>query len=329
MNTQNNQNQIPVAPSPTPVQSGMVEFVAQPATQPPVNPAANTTFTPSFINFDDDEENIELRRQEIKQEEGQIDSMLTELEQTGFEQLVDKYTLNRLSILVMGEKPVSNRSVVDEFLSYRQFLVSDFIKTEAMKTFSPKLKDQILALLAALKPDENPQNIAGWLQQISPDTVLPTNIKIAEIQPQAQKLWQASENIKKIIVEGSYGEYEGDVTKVLRLPESQFNELSKKMKAVSEEVAAAYEPANVSAPASPELVTKVLNVFGDFGRTPMFIEEMKQENIFGNMAEIYIKLEYALEIAEAIKAKNLPQPINEETINQEIKNYLSEHISLK
>jgi hypothetical protein len=355
MNTQNNQNQIPVAQSDQPT---LVQAANQPYTstqvadqtaqtleiinsskipailpieqQPPApdNPVniANSDLKPTT---DNDEGNILFRRQQNNQEREQINSMLEEIEQTNFNQLIAKYGLEHLAIMVLGEKPITYKSVVDQYAVYRQFMVSDFIKPEVMATFPQKSKDRIITLIAGLKPDENPANIQTWLTQIDQNLILPQNFQIADNQPQAYKLWQAAENIKKIIVESSYNEYFGDVKKLLLLSNNQYEQTIKKISLLSEEIDDEYKPENLDKPSNPELKNKILALFSDFGRTPLFIEDMKKEKIFGNMVEMFSKIEYAAEISNFIRSKNLQQPIPDETITSEVKSYLYQNIALR
>lgn len=275
------------------------------------------------------QEGILSNFQQKQQEEDRIDAMLTELGQLSFDQLVTKYTLNKLLNLILTPGELTYYSVIDQFVTNRQILVTHFIKSEAMPNISEKTKDKILSLLAALKAEENPTNITTWLLQIDPNLILPADFQVANFQPRAYELWLASENIKKIIVETTYNEYLGDVLKLTTLPEDRYQILSEKVKNLAHEIADTYKPPQSEQPTPQPLIDKTLAVFTDFGRTPMFIAEVKEKNIFGNMVEIFSKIEFSVTIAEAIRAKNLPQPLSNETIINETKIFMTKNTILK
>lgn len=321
----NTQNQIPIDPanqtSQTPI-NDQSNFLVQNTNQADLS---EQPVVPPAV----DNEDMEPRRQQIKQEQAQIDAMLEEIEQTNFDQLVTKYGFNHLCKIVLNKKPTLLKSVVDQYLVFRQFMVSDFIKPESMPTFPPKLKDKIIALIAALKPDENLTDIQTWLNQIEPNLVLPENFQVIDYQPRAYKLWQAAENIKRIIMEFNYNDSFSDIKKLLLLPDDKYTEFTKNINDLDQEIAEEYAPQKAKQPAKLELNNKILKVLSDFGRTPVFIQEQKKENNFGNLTEIFLKIAYAVQISESIKAKKLTQPISDDALKNEIMSYIYQSIILK
>lgn len=308
MNNNDNQNQTPVAPADQDL-------------------AVNTTVLAVQNNPVNNKAQLDYQQQQL--EEKQMSATLTELGQSSFEQLVDKYTLSRLCNLVLEPGPITYYSVVDRLVVNRQLLVTNFIKPEAMSSISEKTKDDILTLLAALKADETTANISMFLTQINPNLILPENFQVSVYQPRAYELWQASENIKKTIVDATYNEYLGDVLKLIFLPDEQYQNLSAKVENLAKEIKDSYTHPKSEEPTPQTLTDEILKIFVDFGRTPIFIEETKEKNVFGNMVELFSKIEFAVTVTNAIKAKKLPQPLSSETIASETKIFMIQNTVLK
>lgn len=349
MNTQNNQNQASITQPdqtgqastsnqvsvPTPIleQPPLPPLAQNANTQPQVttNPTDNTggNFTPSFLSASSDEEDVQFNQQQIKQERDQVRAIFDEIKQTKFEQLIEKYTLNRLADILLIAKPVSQESVIGQYITARQLFVVDFIKQGAMATFPAKSKDKIIALIANSNQGEDLANLQNVLLQIDQNATLPQNFQIQDYQPQAKELLQVCDNIKKTMVEVSYNEYLGDIKKLLVLPDDKYQQLATIVTQLDQEVANIYTPEKYRQPAPQELANKILAVLNSFGRTPMFVQHLKDENIFGNIAEVFSKIAYTVEIADVINAKNLIQPISDEIIRSEVKSYMFENMTLR
>jgi hypothetical protein len=267
--------------------------------------------------------------QKLKLEEEHVNAIITEFGQTSFDELIKKHTLTELYNLVLEPGSFSSLSIVDQFVVRRQLLVTHFIKPESMPNITEKIKDEILTLLAALKTDENQTNIISWLTQISPDLIIPDNFQVPNYQPRAYELWNVSENIKRIIVEATYNEYLGDVLRLMNLPDDKYQNLSDKIKDLAAKITNCYKSPQSELPAPQELNDGMLEIFNNFGRTPLFIQDMKDEDIFGNLVETFSKIEFAVTIADKIKAKHLPQPLSNEVITNETKSAIIKDIVLK
>lgn len=274
------------------------------------------------------EEEKDIKDQQLKQAE--LDKMylvLDKIESTEFGSLQQKVTPTQLSKIVNERRPATYKSIVDLFILDEHFFTSNFVGPGEVKTIDGKTKEKIIDLLASLAPNSDPNQILVELKKVNSGLVLPDNFQIDIYQPRAVNLKQGSQNIKKIIVEVTYNEYLGDVLLLVSLPIEKIKNLKLTVETLSAKMAQEYKKILLDQEPLPSVIDEALVVLGDVGRTPIFINDLKEKNNFGSISEIILKLVLALDIVVYIREKHSNQ-IPENEIIEEIKNYLFQDIIL-
>lgn len=261
-----------------------------------------------------------------KKEDEEVNQLLAELSGSDFNSLLNKYSVEDLADLIYEDRPNTYENIIDRFAASRQVFVGNFIMANTSRAVTAEIKDKIVKFITGLTNETN-SDIQTKLQQINQNLLLPTNFQIENYKPQAKELQQADENIRKVIVEISFNEYLGDVISLVKRPIEKLNGLKIKFASFTPKIKTEYERISKGGKASDSAITEAVEIISEVGRAPVFINELKEENNFGNIVEIIINLDFTLEIALAIRAK-FPNQIPDSQITAETKNYMFNDIVL-
>lgn len=274
-------------------------------------------------NLDSQDENLFIERQKEKEDINQIADLL---KHSNFDELKSKYSVTQLSRLSFEKRPSAYRNVLDQILIERQTLIIDFIPPELIKTTSGQLKNKILALLAALKAENDANTVLAWLKQIDANLAIPPNFQSAGYQPRAYELWQAIENLKKIVAESTYNIYLGDIERFLKLPNSQYQIFVNESVGLSERMTKEYDKITNNQEPDKFVIEQALNFVRQVGRSPLFINELKEENNFGDITDFIVKIDFVLKIVGSIRS-HLSASTSENEIIEATKKYIIQDIN--
>ena len=278
----------------------------------------NNTTTPTLTTNDSlDEVSFDLQEEENEE----LDLLLDEFSSSSFDDLKQRYSFEGLVKLIGEKRPNVYKNLVDQYIDRRYFFVTFFALPNTLGKINSENRNKVVQLIAEINTEEDTTNILTKLQQIDNNLTLPAGFQIQSYKPYAQTLWQANINIKKIITEITINEYLGDILMLVHLTDPQLQTIKTKMESISKEIAEAYKPEHVKNPVSADLINRTIELIAEFSRTPVFIKGLKEESNFGDITEIIIKLDFAMEVALHIRTK-FPNQIPESQIIEEVKQYI-------
>lgn len=262
------------------------------------------------------------------QEITEIEQVANELMHNSFEQLMQKYSLKEISDLITVNRPVSNTNVIDYIMLLRQLFIIDFCPPEEIKNLTNQVKEKIIFSIASLKPANTPQEACQILKQINPNLILPVNFSITGYQPKALELYNASINIKNIMSEFLMTDFLPDTHHFVKLSTEQLRIFSEEVTTLSQKMESEYQKLLQDKPIDEKILEEVLIFLTKIGRIPFFIEEMREKKNLGELADIILKINTALQVTNILKATDPSGQFSEEQIQQAIKNYLIQDMVL-
>ena len=279
------------------------------------------------MNTDDQnlEKKIQIDPEDRSRQAAQQQEMV-EIEQIGndlmnhsYEQLAQKYSELKLNSIIAAKRPASNTNVIDYILLLRQLLVITFTPPEKMQNIDNKAKEKIVFFFAGLDPRTPREQTLAGLQAINPDLALPEKFDPTANQLQARQLYNATQNIKKIIAHTIAPTYLTDVMHLYRLPDEKLKNLSEQLISISEKLQGEYGKLIKEEEPDLAVLDEAINFLAQTGRTPLAIKDLQSSKNLGDVTDLILQITTAMRVVNILKSKNLGPNISEETALAEIK----------
>jgi len=298
---------------------------------PTNNPTPPPTTPPPAPVEPDSEEQEENRLEKLRtQEEDEIEEMAGEIMVNNYDKLVQKFGQDRLFDLVVGQKSNTYTNVVAEIQLYRQLFLANFAPTVSALNLTDDIKDRLVGMFAQLPPQATPQQVDQEIKEIHPTFKIPENFDFNYLKDDAVHIVQGLDNIKEILANNMAYDYEGDVTHFVRLPKERLEQISTQAGSLSERLSDEYEKLakNPKEEFNKAIFEEALQFLSTAGRTPIFIQSMRESNNAGEIADLLVKITTSLKIANKLKSQFPTTPPNEEQILLAIKKYLMADIKV-
>lgn len=257
-----------------------------------------------------------------------IEQVASELMHSSFEQLSQKYSLKEISDLVATNRPVSNTNVIDYILLFRQLFIIDFCPIDQIKNLTNQDKEKIILSISFLKSTDAPQLADQLLKQINPNLILPANFSINDYQPRALEIYNASFNIKNIMAEFLMFDFLPDTNHFIKLSSEQLKALSQEVTSLSQKMEIEYKKLLQNQPIDEKNFEEMLKFLAKVGRTPFYIKEMQEKKNLGELTDIILKINTALQVANILKATNPTGQFSKDQIKLAIKTFIMQDMVL-
>jgi len=228
-----------------------------------------------------------------------------------FQELIKKYDSRSLLNKIIG------LGVDNQMTTLRNLMIDDFTPGKTSASISSKKKDQIIGILATSQAT----GLDAALKQVDPNLALPQSFDQADYQQRASDIWNALQTIKILIAQEIADEYSTDVNYFLKFPSEKLNSYLVEVEKISEQLIKGYEELQKTGKSGLQNYAEAINFISRCGRTPTFINSLKERSKLGNIADIILKIERSIKVVQEIQTKGTINPTPEQ-INTEIINYL-------
>lgn len=243
----------------------------------------------------------------IDQSTDRINTLTFELMENNLDVLIKKYGSKQLidDIFIKDENLFS---AADNLNLLKHFFILKFWPREIPIKLSNQQREQIISLLASIRPEHALEQIEQSLKLIDQNLKLPPNFDQMNIQKQALKLMTGSNNIENLLLDMFAGDYLPDTLNFYRMTNEKLATVSKEIDILSADFEAIYQKLIANKPLLPsektQLVDKVMNLMDGIGRSKFFISSEKEKANLGHLADITIKLDTAKKAAVELKKIN-------------------------
>lgn len=263
-----------------------------------------------------------------QKEEVQIEQNANELMYSTYDQLRQKYGDRVLTEKVLTKLPVTSSDVAGYVSMLKHLFILGFVPGENIFQVTTAKKNSIVELIAQAETSTTKEQIDQQLKTIDPTFSTPADFQLATYQIRAQELFNASFNIKNIIADSLVPEYISDTTRFIALPDEKLKQYSNELSTLSEKIKQEYNKLLKNQTIGDEVIDEVINFLANTGRTPLFIQELKEDRNLGDLTDLILKIDTSLQIANTLKSKYPNTVPAADQISQEIKNYLMTDIQI-
>lgn len=262
-------------------------------------------------------------------EKKELENLTNILMYTSLEDLYKNYSHNQLFDMFMSDLPTIHSNVIGYLSVLKHLFVIDFILPENASNTSSNKKDQIIETIALANPNTDNTTLDGQLKAIDPVFSLPIGFVLNNFQIHAQELNNANFNIKNIIADYLMPEYVPDVAHFLTLSPADMHKTVEELETLSVKIEKEYDKMLRNENPSDLVITEAIDFLAKTGRTTMFVQSLRENKNLGDITELIIKINTALQIANLLKTEKPTETnISEDIIKDAIKTYLIKDINI-
>lgn len=265
---------------------------------------------------------------QVQSENSEIEQIANELMYLTYDQLCQKYNTRILPDKVLGKSPISYSTVIGYILMLKHLFILNFVPAKNIFQISNDKKNAIVELIARAEPQNTPQVIDQRLKVIDPTFSIPEDFAVEKYQTRARELYNANSNIRNIVADGLVSDYLTDVMHFMRFSNSDLQNYINDINNISEKVAQEYDKLLKNQPIDEQIFENIFPLLVKAGRPSLFIQEAKDDKNLGDLTEIIIKINTALQIVDKLKAKNINSDVTTDYLKEEIKNYLLNDLNI-
>lgn len=255
--------------------------------------------------------------------------LLADLIQMDFENLVDKYSLKSLLEKIFS-KNQQYQSFFDTIDSQRHFFLIHFWPGEKIVTLTPDQRSQIINYLATLKPETTDREVQISLSKIDPNLVFPPNTDKIAIQKKAYQFYRVYNIFDNLLLETFAKDYLPDTLFCYKKTKEELESISQRIALLTEDFKKEFTrmAKEKTDKADQQVIEKAIDLLKITGRSQFFLKSEKEKADLGFLAELFVKLNVAIQAAISLKQVNTTnQNINVLAL-EEIKKVLKPGIQL-
>lgn len=256
----------------------------------------------------------------------EYDDLFAEFYMASIPDLITKYGQKKLIEKIFGQN--ENYSNFPDYLNLqRQLLIARFIPTNKNIILTNLQKQQIVDLLASIKPEMDPGQILQSIQQVQPELQLPEDFQITIYNERALKIFNVFDKIKTIILDHLAEEYLIDTLAIYKLNEPEITNIRNEITEISEKFEQEFigiEENKIKA-VNQALIDQAANLLERIGRSQFFIKSEKEKASLNHLTDIFIKLDVAAQVAVELKTQT---NINEENLRESALNQIKQVLKL-
>jgi len=266
-------------------------------------------------------------------QETRPEKMARELMETPFEELQKKYGNKLFAEVFIQKEEEDYTSVADQINMLRHLFILKFWPQEKSVLLDSGKRKGIVDLFSSITPENSPAQVNDWLKEIDQNLNLPQEFDMGELHNKAVKFKLAYTTIENLILDNFSQDYMPDVIHFTKMTLERLNETSQIINVISEKLDTQYQKLLLTKDFSlvkidDNILNEAVDVLTKIGRSQLFVTEEKAKRSLGRLAEIFIKLDFAIKIAIDLKQTNPNTNISTELALEATKKHLRPNINL-